>query len=101
MLDNKLVRYSNLITDASGFYKAADYVYDSNGSKSWETSGIGIQINKELSNEEYGVIDFRFIQPKSAATAPTSDQLAALRAHWKWESRAAKFDRWLDSLLSC
>ena len=38
---------------------------------------------------------------KYAATAPTSDQLAALRAHWKWESRAAKFDRWLDSLLSC
>ena len=72
MLDNKLVRYSNLITDASGFYKAADYVYDSNGSKSWETSGIGIQINKELSNEEYGVIDFRFIQPKSAATARTN-----------------------------
>ena len=35
---------------------------------------------------------------KYAATAPTSDQLAALRAHWKWESRAAKFDRWLDGL---
>ena len=34
---------------------------------------------------------------KYAATAPTPDQLAALRAHWAWESRAAEFDRWLDS----
>ena len=33
-----------------------------------------------------------------AATAPTPDQLTALRAHWKWESRAAEFDRWLDTL---
>ena len=37
---------------------------------------------------------------KHAATAPTPDQLAALRTHWKWESRAAEFDRWLDKL-SC
>ena len=35
---------------------------------------------------------------KYAATAPTPDQLTALRAHWKWESRAAEFDRWLDTL---
>ena len=35
---------------------------------------------------------------KYAATAPNPDQLAALRAHWKWESRAAEFDQWLDSL---
>ena len=35
---------------------------------------------------------------KYAATAPTPDQLAALRAHWKWESRAAEFDRWLDTI---
>ena len=35
---------------------------------------------------------------KYAATAPTPDQLAALRAHWKWESRAAEFDHWLDTL---
>ena len=34
---------------------------------------------------------------KYAATAPTPDQVAALRAHWRWESRAAEFDRWLDS----
>ena len=37
---------------------------------------------------------------KYAATAPTPDQLAALRAHWKWESRAAEFDQWLD-VLTC
>lgn len=72
MLDNRLIRYSNLIIDSSGFYKAADYVYNSSGDKSWEESGIGIQINKELSNSEYGVIDFRFIQPHSAATARTA-----------------------------
>ena len=35
---------------------------------------------------------------KYATTAPTPDQLAALRAHWNWESRAAEFDRWLDTL---
>ena len=35
---------------------------------------------------------------KYAAVAPTSDQVAALRAHWNWESRAAEFDRFLDSL---
>ena len=35
---------------------------------------------------------------KYAATAPTPDQLAALRAHWQWEARAAKFNAWLDSL---
>ena len=35
---------------------------------------------------------------KYAATAPTPDQLTALRAHWKWGSRTAEFDRWLDSL---
>ena len=35
---------------------------------------------------------------KYAATAPTPDQLAALRAHWKWESRAEEFSSWLDSL---
>lgn len=34
---------------------------------------------------------------KYAATAPTPDQIAALRARWNWESRAAEFDRWLDS----
>ena len=38
---------------------------------------------------------------KYAATAPTPDQLAALRAHWNWESRAAEFDAWLDSRFSC
>ena len=32
-----------------------------------------------------------------AATAPTPDQLAALRAHWNWEARASEFDAWLDS----
>ena len=32
------------------------------------------------------------------ATAPTPDQLAALRARWAWESRAEEFDRWLDTL---
>ncbi|MBR5549056.1 MAG: hypothetical protein IKU71_04950, partial [Kiritimatiellae bacterium] len=35
---------------------------------------------------------------KYAATAPTPDQLVALRTHWNWESRAAEFDRWLDEL---
>ena len=35
---------------------------------------------------------------KYASTAPTPDQLAALRAHWNWEARAAEFDRWLDGL---
>ena len=35
---------------------------------------------------------------KYAATAPNPDQLAALRTHWKWESRTAEFDRWLDGL---
>ena len=35
---------------------------------------------------------------KYAATAPTPDQLAALRDRWKWESRAKEFDAWLDSL---
>ena len=35
---------------------------------------------------------------KYAAIAPNPDQLTALRAHWKWESRAAEFDRWLDAL---
>lgn len=72
MLDNRLVRYSGLIIDSSGFYKASDYVYNSSAEKSWEESGIGIQVNKELSNEEYGVIDFQFIQPHSAASARTA-----------------------------
>ena len=35
---------------------------------------------------------------KYAATAPTPDQITALRARWNWESRAAEFDRWMDSL---
>ena len=35
---------------------------------------------------------------KYAATAPTPDQIAALRARWAWESRAAEFDHWLDTL---
>ena len=35
---------------------------------------------------------------KYAATAPSPDQLAALRAHWAWESRATEFNRWLDTL---
>ena len=35
---------------------------------------------------------------KYAATAPTPDQLAALRAHWNWNSRAVEFDRWVTSI---
>ena len=35
---------------------------------------------------------------KYAATAPTPDQLAALRAHWNWEARAKEFSSWLDTL---
>ena len=38
---------------------------------------------------------------KYAATAPTPDQIAALRAHWDWAARAAEFNRWLKALPCC
>jgi len=33
-----------------------------------------------------------------AAVAPMADQLAALRSHWRWESRAQEFSKWLDMI---
>jgi len=33
-----------------------------------------------------------------AALAPTADQLAALRKHWCWESRASEFSKWLETI---
>lgn len=39
-------------------------------------------------------------QAKYRAVAPTPVQIAALREHWAWESRAAEFDNWIDSLMA-
>jgi len=35
---------------------------------------------------------------KLAALAPTSEQLADLRNHWRWESRAEEFAKWLEAV---
>ncbi len=84
MLDNKLSRYSDLVSDASGFYGANDYVYNSSNKTTdltkwysvWQdkSNPIGIKINEKASNEAegYAAIDFRFNQPKGVNSARTA-----------------------------
>lgn len=68
MLDNRLTRFAELVSDTSGFEGAMEYVYNTSAQEgAWEDSGVGIQMNEEL-----GCIDFTFIQPKSSAFARTS-----------------------------
>ena len=68
MLNGRLLRYADMVSDASGFQGAMEYVYNSElQSGAWEDSGVGIQIN-----EKEGAIDFAFIQPQSSAYARTA-----------------------------
>ncbi len=68
MLNNRLTRFAELVSDTSGFQGAMEYVYNTSAhSKDWKESGVGIQIN-----EEEGALDFTFIQPKSKSFARTS-----------------------------
>lgn len=68
MLDNKLSRFAELVSDTSGFEGAMDYVYNTNLQKEdWSKSGVGIQMDEKL-----GCLNFTFIQPKSTAYARTS-----------------------------
>lgn len=66
MLDGRLLRFTDLVTDASGFQGAMEYVYSTNKPE-WEDSGVMIQIN-----EEEGAIEFGFITPQSTSFARTS-----------------------------
>ena len=66
MLDNKLVRASEMISDTGGFQGALDYYYlTSKTDEAW--SKVGIRLNP---NE--GAIEFAFIQPQSMNRARTS-----------------------------
>lgn len=68
MLNNRLTRFAELVSDTSGFQGAMEYVYNTSAhSNPWEESGVGIQ-----KNEAEGAIDFTFIQPKSTSFARTS-----------------------------
>lgn len=66
MLDGRLLRFTDLVTDASGFQGAMEYVYSTNKPE-WEDSTVRIQIN-----EEEGAIEFGFITPQSMSYARTS-----------------------------
>ena len=66
MLDNKLVRASELVSDTSGFQGAMEYYYlNTKTEDSWKS--VGIQIN-----EKENAIEFAFIQPQSMFRARTS-----------------------------
>ena len=66
MLDNKLVRASELISDTSGFQGAMTYYYENTKTEdSW--SKVGIQLNREEN-----AIEFEFIQPQSMSRARTA-----------------------------
>ncbi len=68
MLNARLLRYADMVSDASGFQGAMEYVYNTElQSGAWEESGVKIQINVAE-----GAIDFGFIQPQSAAYARTA-----------------------------
>lgn len=58
LLNNNLMRASEMTQDSSGFYGTYDYLYGNANTRSWDD--VGIQIN-----EEEGSIDFRFITPQS------------------------------------
>ena len=71
MLNNKLLRYVELVSDADGFQGAMEYVYDSKkkqeAATDWTKSGVGVQISPDGKG-----LDFAFIQPKSISYARTS-----------------------------
>ncbi len=58
LLNNNLMRASEMTQDSSGFYGAYDYLYGNANTRSWDN--VGIQLN-----EEEGAIDFRFITPQT------------------------------------
>ncbi len=73
MLDNRLTRYSDLVSDASGIAGAKEYVYKTHDENDkWEDSGVGVQINTEKSSKDYVAIDFTFNQAKGVSSARTS-----------------------------
>ena len=71
MLDNKLTRYAELVSDAGGLQGAMEYVYDSTKQQEaktdWTKSGVGVQISPDGDG-----LDFSFIQPKSLTYARTN-----------------------------
>ena len=71
MLNEKLTRFAELVSDAGGFQGAMEYVYDSSkkaaAASDWTKSGVGIQISPDGKG-----LDFAFIQPKSISYARTS-----------------------------
>lgn len=72
MLDNGMVRATELMTDSSGFYGASNYRYGSSSTMEAWNSTVGIVVREDLCTEDYGVIDFRFISPHAATTARTA-----------------------------
>ena len=68
MLNARLLRYTDLVSDTSGFQGAMEYVYDTQAQQgAWEDSGVGVQINEAEQS-----IDFAFIQPQSTSYARTA-----------------------------
>ena len=61
MLNALLFRWTDLVSDTSGFQGAMEYAYDTQAQQgAWKDSGVGIQIN-----EAENSIDFTFIKPQT------------------------------------
>ena len=75
MLNHKLTRAAELVSDSGGLQGAMAYYYNSDlqqkAANDWTKSGVGVQIYRNAETGEEG-LDFAFIQPKSMVYARTN-----------------------------